>query len=89
MPFWLKNSLDKVYGGYFTCLDQKGEVFDTDKFMWLQAREVYMFASLYNKVEQKQEWLDAAEHGATFFYLSMVMMGILIGTSRWIEKGTH
>lgn len=66
MPFWLKNSLDKVYGGYFTCLDQKGEVFDTDKFMWLQAREVYMFASLYNKVEQKQEWLDAAEHGATF-----------------------
>ncbi|MGK9119736.1 AGE family epimerase/isomerase [Olivibacter jilunii] len=66
MPFWLKNSLDREFGGYFTCLDRQGQVFDTDKFIWLQAREVYMFSSLYNKVEKKQAWLEAAEHGATF-----------------------
>ena len=40
IPFWLEKSQDKEYGGYFTCLDREGNVFDTDKFIWLQAREV-------------------------------------------------
>ncbi|GJM63372.1 AGE family epimerase/isomerase [Persicobacter diffluens] len=66
VPFWLSHSLDKEYGGYFTCLDAEGKVFDTDKFIWLQARQVWMFATLYNKVEEKKEWLDCAEHGANF-----------------------
>ncbi len=66
MPFWLECSLDREFGGYFTCLDREGGVFDTDKFIWLQGREVWMFATLYNKVERKQEWLDAAIMGAEF-----------------------
>ena len=66
LPFWLEKSQDKEFGGYFTCLDQKGEVFDTDKFVWLQGREVWMFAMLYNKVEKRQEWLDCAIQGAEF-----------------------
>lgn len=66
LPFWLDHSLDKESGGYFTCLDRTGKVFDTDKFIWLQAREVYMFASMYNKVEKNPAWLEAAEHGAAF-----------------------
>lgn len=66
LPFWLNNSLDKEYGGYFTCLERDGSVFDTDKFMWLQGREVWMFSMLYNKVEKRQEWLDAAILGAEF-----------------------
>ncbi|MFA6245880.1 MAG: AGE family epimerase/isomerase [Mucilaginibacter sp.] len=66
IPFWLNNSADDELGGYFTCLDTKGEVFDTDKFVWLQGRQVWTFAMLYNNVEQKQEWLDFALHGAVF-----------------------
>ena len=66
LPFWLDNSLDNEFGGYFTCLDRKGKVFDTDKFIWLQGRQVWMFAMLYNNVEKRQEWLDAAIHGAEF-----------------------
>lgn len=66
VPFWMNNSKDSEFGGYFTCLNRKGEVFDTDKFMWLQGREVWMFSMLYNKVEKKQEWLDMALHGAEF-----------------------
>ncbi|WP_439183373.1 AGE family epimerase/isomerase [Carboxylicivirga taeanensis] len=66
LPFWLDNSLDMEDGGYFTCLDQKGKVFDSDKFIWLQARQVWLFSMLYNKVEKKQEWLDCAIHGAKF-----------------------
>jgi N-acylglucosamine 2-epimerase len=66
VPFWLNNSRDKVSGGYFTCLNRCGEVFDTDKFMWLQGREVWLFSMIYNKIEKKQEWLDMALHGADF-----------------------
>lgn len=66
MPFWMENSIDTECGGYFTCLERDGKVYDTDKFIWLQGREVWMLATLYNKVEQKQEWLDAAIQGAEF-----------------------
>ena len=66
LPFWLNNSQDKEFGGYFTCLERDGSVFDTDKFIWLQGREVWMFATLYNKVEKRQEWLDCAIQGAEF-----------------------
>ena len=66
MPFWMEHSVDKEMGGYFTCLERDGEVFDTDKFVWLQGREVWMLATLYNKVEKKAEWLGAAIQGAEF-----------------------
>lgn len=66
VPFWLNNSGDFEHGGYFTCLDQKGVVYDTDKFIWLQCRQVWCFAMLYNNIEQKKEWLDFAVHGADF-----------------------
>jgi len=66
IPFWLEKSQDKECGGYFTCLDREGNVFDTDKFIWLQGREVWMFSMLYNKVEKKREWLECAVRGAEF-----------------------
>lgn len=66
VPFWLEKSQDKEFGGYFTCLDRDGTVFDTDKFIWLQCREVWMFATLYNKVEKRPEWLKCAVQGAEF-----------------------
>lgn len=66
MPFWLEKSLDREYGGYFTCLTREGDVYDKDKFIWLQGREVWMFAYLYCKVEKKPEWLEASELGAKF-----------------------
>lgn len=66
IPFWLKNSADKEFGGYFTCLNRNGDVFDTDKFAWLQFRQVWCFSMLYNQVEQKKEWLDFAVQGAEF-----------------------
>ena len=66
LPFWLEKSQDHEFGGYFSCLNRDGSVFDTDKFIWLQGREVWMFAMLYNKVEKKQEWLDCAVQGGEF-----------------------
>ena len=66
LPFWLEHSQDKEYGGYFSCLNRAGSVYDTDKFIWLQGREVWMFAMLYNNVEKNQQWLDCAIQGAEF-----------------------
>lgn len=66
LPFWLENSQDKEYGGYFSCLNRDGSVYDTDKFIWLQSREVWLFAMLYNKLEKRKEWLDCAVQGAEF-----------------------
>lgn len=66
LPFWFEHSQDKEYGGYFSCLNRDGSVYDTDKFIWLQGREVWMFAMLYNNVEKNQQWLDCAIQGAEF-----------------------
>lgn len=66
LPFWMDHSLDRECGGYFSCLNRDGSVYDTDKFVWLQGREVWMFAMLYNQLEQRREWLETAVHGAEF-----------------------
>jgi N-acylglucosamine 2-epimerase len=66
IPFWENYSVDKENGGYFTCLNRNGEVYDTDKFIWLQCRQVWTFSMLYLKVEKKKEWLEMAIHGAEF-----------------------
>jgi N-acylglucosamine 2-epimerase len=66
IPFWEQNSIDWEEGGYFTCLDRAGKVYDTDKFIWLQNRQVWTFSMLYNRVERRSEWLKIAGHGASF-----------------------
>ncbi|MEO0925990.1 MAG: AGE family epimerase/isomerase [Cyanobacteria bacterium J06629_2] len=66
LPFWSQHSLDHQYGGYFTCLDRAGKVYDTDKFIWLQNRQVWTYSMFYNRLEPESEWLDIAHHGADF-----------------------
>ena len=66
IPFWLEHSRDAEYGGYLTSLDRDGTVFDTDKWVWLQGREVWAFATFYNRIEKCGAWLDMALHGAEF-----------------------
>lgn len=66
LPFWMRYSRDDEEGGYFSCLLRDGAVYDTDKFVWLQARQTGTFAMLYNRLDQREEWLDMALHGARF-----------------------
>ncbi|MDR3713517.1 MAG: AGE family epimerase/isomerase [Puia sp.] len=66
LPFWLKHSRDPIHGGYHTCLNRDGSVYDTDKFMWLQGREAWCFSYMYNHLENRTEWLDMAVQGAEF-----------------------
>ncbi|MBD2078031.1 AGE family epimerase/isomerase [Phormidium sp. FACHB-592] len=70
IPFWEQHSIDWEKGGYFTCLDRAGKVYDTDKFIWLQNRQVWLFSMLYNQLknqpEQRDHWLKVAANGANF-----------------------
>lgn len=60
MPFWLRNGLDRVNGGVYTCLDRDGSLMDTTKSVWFQGRFAFICAYAYNTVEQRPEWLEAA-----------------------------
>ena len=60
IPFWLRHGLDREHGGFLTSLDRDGTVIDTDKSVWFQGRAGWMFATLYNTVERRTEWLEAA-----------------------------
>jgi len=66
LTFWEKHSIDKEFGGYFTCLERDGSVFDTDKFMWLQGRQIWTMSTMYDRVESRADWKAIAEHGARF-----------------------
>ena len=59
--FWLEHGMDKEHGGVYTCLDRKGEIYSTDKSVWMQGRCGWIFAFLCHSYGVKQEWLDASK----------------------------
>lgn len=59
--FWLVNGMDDLYGGVYTCLDRKGNIFSTDKSVWMQGRCGWIFAYLCRVYGVKQQWLDASK----------------------------
>jgi len=61
IPFWLRHGLDREHGGLLSALGRRGEVVDTDKPIWVQGRAAWTFATLYNVVEPRPEWLAASE----------------------------
>ena len=61
LPFWLENSIDYKNGGIYTQLDEKGEIYGTDKSVWFQGRALWVFSKAYNTIEKNPEYLKAAE----------------------------
>ena len=59
--FWLDHGMDKEHGGVYTCLDRKGEIYSTDKSVWMQGRCGWMFAHLCRVYGVKEEWLAASK----------------------------
>ena len=64
--FWLNNAMDHVNGGIYTCLDQNGKIFSTDKSVWMQGRCGWTFAYLCREYGIKKEWLDASRNCVEF-----------------------
>ena len=59
--FWLKNGMDHKHGGVYTCLDRKGEIYSTDKSVWMQGRCGWIFAYLCHMYGSRPEWLEASK----------------------------
>ena len=66
MPFWLKNGLDRVNGGVYTCVDRDGSLIDTTKSVWFQGRFAFVCSFAYNTIEQNPEWIAAAKSTIDF-----------------------
>lgn len=66
LPFWLKYAVDKKNGGYYTALDRKGNIIDTDKSVWFQARASWVFSNAYNDFNKNSDYLEAARLGVEF-----------------------
>ncbi len=66
VPFWFPRSVDEKYGGYLLMRDRDGSLIDDDKAVWIQGRAAWLMATLYNTIDQKQEWLDASRSGIDF-----------------------
>jgi N-acylglucosamine 2-epimerase len=52
LPFWTKYSMDEEHGGFFSCLDEDGSIYDDRKLMWLNGRQIWMYATIYSTVSE-------------------------------------
>lgn len=60
VQFWLGFGLDREYGGILTCLTRSGEVYSSDKSVWMQGRAAWTFSYLCRNYGRKEEWMEAA-----------------------------
>ncbi len=66
VPFWFRHGIDWECGGVLSCLREDGTLASSDKFTWSQARSVWTFSALYNRIERRAEFLRAAENSVRF-----------------------
>jgi N-acylglucosamine 2-epimerase len=66
VPFWFPRSYDPEFGGFLLMRDADGSLIDDDKAVWIQGRATWLLSTLYNTIEEKQEWLDGAKLGYDF-----------------------
>jgi len=65
-PFWFKHGIDWEYGGVRSCMAEDGSPLSGDKLIWSQARSVWTFSALYNRIEKRPEFLEAAQNSIRF-----------------------
>lgn len=66
LAFWMPEIVDREFGGYLSMRDRDGTLIDDDKSVWLQGRFAWLLATLYNTMEKRAEWLEAARSGVEF-----------------------
>ncbi|NMA65656.1 MAG: hypothetical protein GX957_05365, partial [Clostridiaceae bacterium] len=66
MEEWAEHSVDEEYGGYLTNFDENWNLTGTQKNIWAQARQTYMFSAMYSNIDQDERWLKIAKTGRDF-----------------------
>lgn len=74
--FWASHSHDEKHGGFYSMLSESGEVYDTTKYSWMGARQVWMYAKLYNTMIKyhSMEILQPAIEGGEFLMRHVATM---------------
>lgn len=68
LPFWLKNGIDREFGGYLTCFDADGQPSsDTDKYIVTQTRMIWGLAAFARQYPARPELTALARQGVDFF----------------------
>lgn len=78
MAFWRDKAADRENGGYRTDFDREGNCTGEDKNIWLHARQVWMFSTIWEKAEQDAAWLDLAKTGRDY-----IITHAYAGNGRW------
>lgn len=69
VPFWVEGCegyFNRTHGGYRHMVDRDSSLIDTDKGVSVQGRNAWLWATLYNTVEESDASLEAAELGIRF-----------------------
>ena len=69
IPFWLKNAFDGS-GAINNCMAEDGTVLSKDRYIWSQGRALWTFSAMYNRIEQKEDYLEKA-HGLFRYLVSI------------------
>lgn len=67
--FWEPRTGDPEYPGYLVPFDREGHSTGTDKNIWCQGRQTYMFAAMYHHIAPRSAWMDLARRGRDFLVL--------------------
>lgn len=80
LSFWLPRCMDRQFGGYLNCFDNRGEkLVSYDKYTWSQGRFLWMFSKLAStkaplfSLAEKDEFLRLAENGYSFLRAHCLM----------------
>jgi N-acylglucosamine 2-epimerase len=60
LSFWQTYGYDIENSGFYTFLDQEGNIYSKDKSVWAQGRAVYIFSQAYKNIRQDEKWLEMA-----------------------------
>lgn len=66
LEFWLDCAPDREYGGFFNYVDSKGQVFCSDKPVWVLCRFTWLLSMLSNELGDRGRWLETAGLGYDF-----------------------
>ena len=66
LPFWTAHGPDREFGGFLTCVDREGALYDTDKSVWFQGRALWTFSRMCIAYGERPEWREAADLSRRF-----------------------
>ncbi|MDE3067823.1 MAG: AGE family epimerase/isomerase [Verrucomicrobiota bacterium] len=66
VPFWARHGVDAQHGGVLSCMEEDGKPVSSDKYIWSQARWVWICSALHNRIEKRPEFLAWARATINF-----------------------